>query len=297
MRRWPAALVVVVLAGAGCSGDAGAPAAAPTTTAVAVRSSVVDGRPYEVTTFEAEYEDAGRDRALPVLVHHPDATGSFPLLVLSHGLSAAGPFLDPVAERLAEAGYVAVAPTYPRTSGVGGSQTLDVRNQPADLAFLIDAVLEDPRFFDLVDAEHVAAAGHSLGAVTSLMAGYHSCCADDRLDAVVAYAGAAVLAPAGDWFADDGPPLLMLHGDSDDLVLFPLGRSAFERAPPPKYFVTLVNGEHTPPFVSVAPWFDVVIDATVAFLDAYVLDEPDALDRLRDVTDVDGVAVLEEVAA
>ena len=288
-------MALVVAAGCTNSGPGDGDTAAGSSTTLVPRS-IVDRRPFPVERLEVAYEDGERGRALPVVVHHPDGAGRFPFVVLSHGLSADGPFVTPIAERLARSGYVVVAPTYPKTSR-GRSNLLDVRNQPADVSFVLDAVLSDPRFSSLVDADLIATGGHSLGGVTSLMVGFHSCCADDRLDAVFAYAGAAFLAPSGDWFEEPGaPPLLMLHGDSDDLVLFPLGRDAFERAAEPKHFVRLLNAEHTPPYVSEQPYFDVVIEATVAFLDAYVLDDDDALDRLRIVSEADGVSKYEEAA-
>ncbi|MBI2169434.1 MAG: hypothetical protein HYU28_08040 [Actinobacteria bacterium] len=300
MHRLAAAITVVgALLGAACgTGSVPTSTATPSTRTPA---SIVERRPFPVEVFEETFEDEGRDRTLPVRVHRPRGAGPFPMVVLSHGLSAAARFLDPLAEPLAEAGYVVVAPTFPKTSGAGGAQLLDVTNQPADVSFVIDEVLAassvaGSQFAGLIDEDEIAAAGHSLGAITSLMAGYHSCCLDDRLDAVVSLAGAAILAPSGAWFADDdAPPLLMVHGDRDLLVLYALGQSAFEQAPPPKYFATLIAASHSPPYVGEQPYFDVVVDSMVAFFDSYLVDDDAALDRLREVGEVDDVAELEAV--
>ncbi|MBO0689523.1 MAG: hypothetical protein J2P40_08125 [Candidatus Dormibacteraeota bacterium] len=67
-----------------------------------------------------------------------------------------------------------VAPTYPNTNRRAANvRADDVGNQPADESFVLTSVLAlgsrsgDP-FFGLIDSAHVAAVGHSLGAITTI---------------------------------------------------------------------------------------------------------------------------------
>lgn len=300
MRRFAVFFAALALVATACSsdGDGATRAAAPTTTTTA---SPVD---LATETVEETFTDGERGRTLRTLIRYPATGGPYPLVVFSHGLTAHPETYTAITTEIAEHGYVVAAPEFPNTSGVADNpqgNLLDVNNQPGDVSFVIDEVLRladesDGPLAGLVDPERIGAAGHSLGAITTLLVGFHTCCTDDRIDGAVALAGGALFGTGdGGYFEGAARPLLMLHGDEDGLVLFSLGRMAFNRAAPPKYFVTLVGGEHTLPFVGTEPWFEVVESSVLVFLDHYVAGDAGALEELPERADVDGVAELEAV--
>ena len=101
----------------------------------------------------------------------------FPLLVFSHGFTASGPAYGLLLRRIASAGYVVAAPTFPLSNGgaPGGPRLADVFNQPADVSFVIDQMLAanaDPAsaFHGTIDPDRIGVGGHSLGAITTLQA-------------------------------------------------------------------------------------------------------------------------------
>ena len=292
---------------------------APTTTTVPV-APVADPGTYAVGSVQDTVVDDTRptpsqgaqeelpERTLPVLVLYPaegapadggatpDATpepGPWPLVVFSHGLGGTGPAYATTLRAWASAGYVVVAPTYPLSSAgsPAGPQPADLGNQPADVSVLIDRYTDlpdDDPLAGAVDPERVGIAGHSLGGFTSLAAGYNPCCRDDRVDAVAEWAGAYLPALGGAEGGPpvaDGPPLLIVHGDSDDTV--PYGRAAAvaEAVGPPLWSVTLVGGEHIPPFVTGldSPASAVVTEATLRFFDAFLKDDPGGTDGIEEV--------------
>ncbi|MGH9027899.1 MAG: alpha/beta hydrolase family protein, partial [Acidimicrobiia bacterium] len=237
-----------------------------------------DDRIYAVGYRDVTYVDPARptaqngdyagapDRTLAVRVWYPaegaptdqpivDAARAagrepFPLVLFSHGYLASGPAYGALTSQIAGAGYLVAAPTYPLSNGAapGGPSIADVVNQPADASFVIDQVLDDPLFAPTIDEEHIAAAGHSLGAITTLGLSLASCCADKRLDAAAAFSGVSILGP--DQFADD-VPLLLIHGDRDGIVPYRGSVDAFADASAPKYLVTLLGGGHVEGFVGL----------------------------------------------
>lgn len=306
--KWDVKRRVVAVVGAlaliaACSSGGGGDSTALPSSSSSTTSTLAPG--VEVVSVEETFTDAERGRTLRTVIHFPDAGGPYPLVVYSHGWTARPEVYTTVITAIAEHGYVVAAPEFPNTSAAAENpraNLLDVNNQPADVSLVIDEVLarsDDPgsELRGRVDAERIAAAGHSLGAITTLLAGYHACCVDPRIDATVVYAGAALFGTGdGRYFEGVDTPLLMVHGDDDRLVAFALGRMAFTRASPPKFFVTLLGGEHSLPFLGIEPWFEVVEASTLAFLDHYVAGVAGALDRLPDAAEVEGVATLEAVA-
>ena len=168
---------------------------------------------------------------------------------------------------LASHGYVVAAPEFPGTAGGTWADAPKVNDQPADVSAVIDTLTAE--LGDLIDPERIAVAGHSLGAITALLTGYHSCCRDDRVDAVVAWAGGGVFGTGdGRYFeVGAGTPLLLVHGDRDRIVRYFLGKAAYEAAAAPKYLVTLLGGDHVSAFFLEGPYLDPVRESTVDFLD------------------------------
>lgn len=177
--------------------------------------------------------------------------GPFPVVVHSHG------YLDNrkgeayLTEHLASHGYVVAATDYPLSfSGApGGPTVLDVINQPGDWSFVLDAVLAmgndtaDP-LHGLVDGEHVAATGLSLGGLTTLLVTYHAEVRDPRIDAATSLAGLACpFTPK--FYKTTKTPVLLVHGDDDLLVSWKdNARKAFKSGTN-RVLMTLRDGSHT----------------------------------------------------
>ena len=150
-------------------------------------------------------------RTLPVLVLYPakgkpDGTTKenaapvrdghgFPLVVFSHGFTASGPVYRFLLERYARRGYVVAAPTYPAVQRRGSRRaraSATYARQPGDVSFVITRMLSarpPSKWKKTIDRRRVGAAGHSLGAITTLGVATNSCCLDKRIDAAVAFSG------------------------------------------------------------------------------------------------------------
>ncbi|MBL7498068.1 phospholipase [Frankia sp. CNm7] len=254
---------------------------------------------------------AGRpDRAIPVVVSYPvtpaagaapdappvagaqPAPGQFPLVVLSHGVTADGTVAaNVIAAPLVRHGYVVATPTFPLSSGPGGT-ILDLPNQPADVSFVITSLgawstAKGAPLAGHLEPSCVAITGHSLGAATTLAAAYLSCCRDSRVKAVVSMAG--TLAPFNGTFADNPPiPLLILHGDQDQTVPPAKSDEMFTTLRGPRYYLTLHGAGHSTMFFDQAG--QTVDHAVAAFLDAYLKGDFTALRALPDDVRRSGLA-------
>lgn len=326
MRSIAAVLLALSLAVSACSDtDTAAPATTTTTTAPGETTTTlaattngpfaVGRRTIElVDTTRPSAADPDRDlleepqRAFDVLLLYPAsgdapaatspvddapvAPGPFPLVVFTHGVTATGPVYEGRLREWARAGYVVAAPTYPRSSGPGG-QIADYVNQPADVSFLLDELLalpgDDP-LAGAVDPERVAAAGHSLGAITTLGVGLNSCCADDRLDAIVAISGLRLPFPDGEFDDLGRVPLLAVHGAEDGVVPVSGSDTLFEEAPGPAHYLRLPDGDHSSFLFTEGDLVDRVV---LAFLDRYVRQVAGALDPIEAEVAASGVATFE----
>lgn len=255
------------------------------------------------------------ERTLPTVVYYP-ARGSiddvvddaapdrrhrpYPIILYSHGTDSFGREYEPLFRQWVSAGYVVVAPDYPlaKKTAPGGATVTDLAQQPADAKFVLDHVLALDRkrsspLHGIIDSAGVAASGHSLGAITTYDLAYKTCCADRRITAVAIMSGVTGKPP--EYFRDIHTPLLVLHGDADATLPIRLGAEAFAVASPPKYFVTLIAGQHSAPYRGAD---DAVATATARttldFFDRYLKGDPGGIDRLERDADVAGVATLQE---
>lgn len=243
-------------------------------------------------------------RDLPTIVWSPkDAPPglTFPLVVFGHGLGANAGRYRELLKAIASAGYIVAAPTFPVSSklntealtffdviGVGSDVFVSESGQPKDLSFVIDQVMAlgsaDGPFAARIDSSRIAAAGHSLGAITVLDQGYNDCCIDKRLRAVVSIAGAENISRSTPFFTKTPIPLLLIHGDADGTVPYLASQFAYQGAGSPKALLTIRNGEHSfvlkgkPDSLQLIGGLD--IQAMVDWFDRYVKDAPDGLTRL-----------------
>jgi predicted dienelactone hydrolase len=175
-----------------------------------------------------------------------------PLVIYSHG------FLDSrrgeayLAAHLASNGYIVASPDYPLTNfnAPGGANLADLPNQPGDVSFLIDQLLNlDASASGLlsgtIDHDRIGATGLSLGGTTTLLVAFHPTLRDPRVRAAAPIApGACFLGK--DFYDDRHIPLLLVEGSIDAISPYQQnGAFAFGEANPPKYLATIANGSHT----------------------------------------------------
>jgi pimeloyl-ACP methyl ester carboxylesterase len=187
---------------------------------------------------------------------------------------------------IAAAGFIVAAPSFPHTSSDSDSlNRSDVVNQPADLAFILDQLTTAPpaTLAGHVAPTKVGVIGHSDGGVTAAGIAFNSCCVDPRVGAAAVLSGAELFF-GGSWFPPGSPPLLAVHGASDEVNPFGASQRLFDDAPGPKYLVRAPGG-HIPPFTT-----DPVVRPAVSTLVAdFLLAEldGDAQARQRVPTDAD----------
>jgi predicted dienelactone hydrolase len=256
------------------------------------------GRTITATVF---YPATGRATILDV-EDAPRATKwrPYPLILFSHDLGAKPSNYQDLLHTWAQAGYVVAVPTYPppTTSGGGDSgddgeaPSIDLGERLVDATFVIDRMLDRVQgaFGQIVDRERIAAVGHSLGAVTTYILAFATEERDTRIGAAVALAGGL----AGDpslYFGGSAVPLLAIHGDGDTSDPIEGTAEVYQLAGAPKYFVTLVDGDHVASFVDPSnPGMGVVERTTLDFFRAYLDGDASAVAQLKRDGKVAGVA-------
>lgn len=222
------------------------------------------------------------DRTLPVTVFYPSTGSSFPVVLVGPGSGASQRAVArDDAEAFAARGYLAVALSFPCTNLPGLSTTdpqvaLDIYSQPGDVSFVLSSLLAKSstiadRLFGLLDPARVGYTGTSSGAVTGLLL-FNTCCADPRIDAIVAAKGFPLPTGAGlpvpgtyDWAL---PVALYQWGACfDDVTPYEPAYAAFRAANPPKLFMQDATGNHSTPVTFPPGTYE-------AFFDRYVALDP-----------------------
>lgn len=92
------------------------------------------------------------------------------LILLSHGYRGSWRNLNWLGAALAAQGYIVAAPNHPGTTTINTDpvQAAALWQRPHDVSRVIDALLQDPGMAGSVDAQRIAAMGHSLGGWTVL---------------------------------------------------------------------------------------------------------------------------------
>jgi dipeptidyl aminopeptidase/acylaminoacyl peptidase len=295
-----AALAVLGACGGGTKPAAEVPAGPPPARhvlAVDVRTEAFVDRSRDVDATGSA--PASPARALPTTIFSP-ADGQpgrpYPLVVFAHGAGGLGTGYDVLLRTWAGAGYVVAAPAFPGSTDeqARGDWTADLPSFPADVRFVVDEVLRTD--VGNVDPARIGVAGHSMGGMITLSVAGNTCCHDPRMKAAVVLAGRETPFGSGQFWARIRTPVLLVHGDADTNVSYADGRRAYANAPPPRFLLTILGGDHGDPYSAdpANPQSKVVVDATLDFLGHYLKGVPDALAHLRARTADPRVAKLEE---
>ena len=221
--------------------------------------------PFEVHSHEELFIDTSRNtnpngdfagsagRRLEATVWHPASSiqGPYPLIMYSHGFTSTRKGGAYLAQHLASHGYVVVAADYPLTSfyAPGGPAVEDVVNQPADISYMIDRVLQQNAtdghmLAGMIDPARIGATGISLGGMTTTLVTYHAGMRDSRITAALSIAGpTAQFTPR--FFATSDAPFLMLAGNIDALVPYQTNAAPVVAKMAGAELVTVRNGSHT----------------------------------------------------
>jgi hypothetical protein len=226
---------------------------------------------------------APTDDALP-------ATGRFPLVLFSHGLTAQPTDYAPMLSRWAQAGFVVAGPSYPFTHyEADGFDQDDIVNQPADATYVIDQLLALDPAGDPVRAamnpDKIGAAGHSGGGITTV--GLFSKARDTRLKCGVVLAGTDF---QGTPFTGPSAAMLFIHGKKDTTVTWGAGHTVFEAVPWSRAMLTVTDGGH----VTESPDFEATTRTGTQFLRYALWGDPSAKAGIPAAAAVGGVATLED---
>ncbi|CAN7665800.1 alpha/beta hydrolase family protein [Aminobacter sp. LjRoot7] len=103
-------------------------------------------------------------------VDAPAVPGRHPLVLLSHGSGSSVKAMGWLATELAKAGFVVAGPNHPgTTSGFSTpAETPKLWQRAGDLSAVIDALVKDPAWNSVVDADRIGVVGFSLGGATAM---------------------------------------------------------------------------------------------------------------------------------
>lgn len=138
----------------------------------------------EPSTHDLDWFDEARQRAVPVRLYWPEGAGPVPLVVVSHGIGGSRQGYSYLGEHFAANGMASLHLQHvgsDRSLWAGNPVSLVGRLQDAvqerealervkDLSFALDRLLADERFGAHIDRARIAAAGHSYGANTVMLA-------------------------------------------------------------------------------------------------------------------------------
>jgi predicted dienelactone hydrolase len=264
--------------------------------------------PFRILSTYVLYPAMGAPTAYPVANAAPASAGKpFALIVFAHGLDSNGPIYQPLLEQWAAAGFVVVAPTFPLSSitAPGGASTVDDIAQPGDLTFVLTKVLDLSQakgnlLSGMIDPRRIAAAGHSLGAMTVLAWTEDTCCENSRVDAAVIIDGVEADFGKGTFFGGRTVPILVLHGTADQTIPYVNGKKIYDDAKAPRFLVSLIGAPHVS-FLQIGTpgqkppiWEHVDVQSVIDFLQVELDHDNSALKQLSVVANEPGVASLQQ---
>ncbi len=240
-------------------------------------------------------------RALPTDIYVPGGEGPFPLIVHAHGMDGSSAKFSDLLSSWAQAGYIVVAPNFPRTNDDTPDELRNVGdyvNQPGDVSFVLDQVLAETEpgapLDGLVATDHMAISGLSLGGATTYPMLFHPCCVDDRFGSAIVMSALELPFEDGEYDKSAEIPILAFAGTADTSVRYELQTSIIDTLPGPTWFVTLYGAMHSPPFENATSAHDQLVkDTTLDFWALTLRDDPGAADELMQDATVEGLSSVE----
>jgi predicted dienelactone hydrolase len=175
-------------------------------------------------TLDLDWVDAARERPVPVRLYWPRTEGPVPLVVVSHGIGGSRRGYSYLGEYFASQGVASLHLQHvgsDRSLWRGNPFLLLSRLQDAardrealervkDLSFALDQMLAHAEFAPRIDRARIAAAGHSYGANTAMLAAGASVERDGRrIDLRDARIRAAVLISAPPFYGEPDPARIL----------------------------------------------------------------------------------------
>ena len=290
-RRLRASLLGLLVVALGAVATACIPPPPPELPATTVQVT------HSVASYETTWVDTTRStpaldgypgapsRTLPTTVWYPtdQANGPYPLVMFAHGFGVTPSTYSALLSRVAAAGYVVAAPTYPILSGrpAGPSDVVGWDDLFPDTWFVTTQVLEASAsgagvLGNLVDPQRIAVAGHSDGGYVAFGDGYQPFRLDMRIRSVISYAATFDgISP----YQPNARPILHVLSDHDGYNPYPeaIAWDAAHLAQP-KSVLTLVNADHLAPYTDPNdPHFSTLVTVTIAFLDSSLKSHPEML--------------------
>lgn len=285
---------------AGDTEDPGVNPGDPTTTTTVLGTG--DGT-FSVTT--EVFVDDSRDtseavagRTLPTDIYLPGGEGPFPLVMHAHGMDGTSAKFSQLLGEWAAAGYVVVAPNFPRTNGDAEPELRDVGdyvNQPGDVTLVLDEVLamNEPggALAGLIATDHMGISGLSLGGATTYPLLFHPCCIDERYRSGILMSALELPYEGGDYDYTRRIPVLSYAGTDDAAIPYELQQETLAKVAGPLWNTTLPGGQHSQPFENnPSPQDQLVFDSTLEFWSMTLRDDPAAEERLVQSLSVDGLS-------
>ena len=309
-------LVTIGLFSLGCSNgddtDAPAPAGEPEPSTTTMDSETTtteldDGDGTFTVTTETFTDDSRPtsesipQRSLPTDIYVPGGDGPFPLIMHAHGMDGTSAKFSELLSKWAEAGYIVVAPNFPRTNGDADPALRDVGdylNQPGDVTYVLDQVLamNEPggALEGKIATDHMGISGLSLGGATTYPLLYNSCCQDDRYVSGILMSALELPFDPDVYDYSRRIPILVFAGTADAAIPYEMQQDIVAKIAGPKWSVTLIDGQHSQPFENnPAPQDQIVFDSTLDFWALTLRDDPGAADLLLADIDVEGETTVE----
>jgi predicted dienelactone hydrolase len=177
------------------------------------------------------------------------ATGTWPLVIFSHGYGGIRFQSYFLTEHLASHGIVVAAPDHPGNTltdfaqlGDDAATAQSAIDRPLDVLFTLDAAVDGTLGVALpIDAMHIATTGHSFGAWTSLEVARR----DARIQIAFPLAPGFRAGSTPDFVAGLARPLLFVGGSEDHTCEFPANQETpYTLAQPPKYLLEVMGAGH-----------------------------------------------------
>ncbi len=274
-------------------------AGATSTAGASELADYANSGPHPVSVLREDWFDAARHRTVPVKIYYPsDASTPSPVVIFSHGLGNSREGYEYLGRQWASHGFISVHPEH-----VGAAHDIEKkglialyragndhaywRTLPDDIRFVIDH-LPQSSLGARVDMQHIAVAGHSLGAYATLaeaglIVPHERKFRDARVIAGIPISMSEDFPPAA--YRDIHIPLLHITGTHDSSIFYGTlprdRRIPFDSISGPDQFLLTIRGANHSTYsddeaASNRRDHDLIRAATTAFLDAFLRDDPSA---------------------